>query len=273
MKALETAFLLLFTVTCAAYAVAATELQGSVAQGGMVWGIAEQGAVILLDGNPVKVGPEGQFVFGFGRDAGPEARLIIISRAGKRTEKILKVEQRTFDIERVKGLPPKTVNPPPEWAAQRKVETGRVAKARAETTGDTFWTEGFIRPAKGRFSGFYGSQRILNGEPKNPHYGLDIAAKVGEPIYAPAGGTVRLADPGFLLEGGIVIIDHGYGVTSTLFHMNSVDVKEGETLHQGDPIGTIGATGRASGPHVDWRVNWGSVRLDPYLLLSEADKK
>jgi len=268
MKHIKCIFLFLFTIAYPSFAV---DLHGNVTQGGMVWGTVGQGTEVLLDGKPVKVSANGNFVFGFGRDA-KEARLTLLKRDGTRSEKTLSVEPRKFNIERVNGLPSKTVTPPPEWAARRKVETGRVRKARAENMDTIDWAAGFIRPAAGRFSGFYGSQRILNGKPRSPHYGLDIAAPVGEPVYAPAGGTVRLAAPDFLLEGGIVIIDHGHSVTSTLFHMNSVDVTEGAVVKQGEQIGTIGAKGRASGPHVDWRVNWGSVRLDPYLLLSEADK-
>lgn len=247
--------------------VEAIDLKGTIAQGGMVWGKVPAGSEILLEGEKIKVGPKGNFVFGFSRDAASEAKLVVIKRDGSRQETTLAVAQRQFNIERVEGLPPKTVTPPPEWRERRKVETGRVRKARAENTQATDWLSGFKKPAEGRFSGFYGSQRILNGKPRSPHYGLDIAASIGEPIYAPAGGVVRLAASDFLLEGGIVIVDHGFGVSSTLFHMNSVDVKEGQSVKQGDKIGTIGKKGRANGPHVDWRVNWGKVRLDPLLLI------
>jgi murein DD-endopeptidase MepM/ murein hydrolase activator NlpD len=266
MTNIRAKFLMLITLAAAAPAYA-VDLAGSLAQGGMAWGQVPPGTELILDGEPVKVGPEGNFVFGFGRDALAKATLIVIERSGIRREHMLAVEKREFNIEHVDGLPPKTVTPPPEWRERRKVETGRVRKARAENTNDTHWLSGFLKPAEGRFSGFYGSQRILNGKPRSPHYGLDIAAPVGEPIFAPAAGTVRLAAPDFLLEGGIVIIDHGFGVTSTLFHMNSVDVAEGAYIEQGTKIGTIGAKGRASGPHVDWRVNWGNVRLDPLLLI------
>ena len=122
-------------------------------------------------------------------------------------------------------------------------------------------------PAQGRISGVYGSQRILNGEPRSPHYGLDVAAPIHTPVMAPLGGIITLAEPDFLLEGGIIIIDHGFGVSSTVFHLQSVDVIVGQPVQKGEQIGTIGATGRASGPHVDWRVNWGKVRLDPGLLV------
>jgi murein DD-endopeptidase MepM/ murein hydrolase activator NlpD len=251
--------------------LSAVDLTGSIAQGGLVWGNVAPGSKMSLDGIAVKVGPEGNFIFGFAYNASENASLVIRSPDGSRTTTALKVTQRKFAVERVEGLPPKTVTPPPEWRDRRKIETGRVRKARAENTNDIQWLSGFQKPAEGRFSGFYGSQRILNGKPRSPHYGLDIAAPVGTPIYAPAGGTIRLAAPDFLLEGGIVIIDHGFGITSTLFHMNSVDVKEGEHIEQGQKIGTIGAKGRASGPHVDWRVNWQNVRLDPFLLIQ--DKK
>lgn len=251
----------------------AVHMTGNMAQGGMVWGRAAPSSKILLDGKPVKVGSGGEFVFGFGRDAGPTVMLTHIDANGKKSERAMPVAVRKFNIEHVNGLPPKTVTPPPEWTERRKLETGRVKKARAVTMDTTDWLDGFMKPAQGRFSGYYGSQRILNGKPRSPHYGLDIAGPVGEPVYAPTGGTVRLAASDFLLEGGIVIIDHGYGVTSTLFHMNSVDVQEGNVVKKGEKIGTIGAKGRASGPHVDWRVNWGNVRLDPYLLLSDNDKK
>ncbi|WP_286830579.1 MULTISPECIES: M23 family metallopeptidase [Kordiimonas] len=250
--------------------VHAVELNGKLVQGGLVWGQLSPGSEVSLNGEPVKVGPNGEFVFGFGRDEGPTASLVILHRDGTREERTLRIKKREFDIERVEGLPPKTVTPPPEWRERRKAETGKVREARSHMADNMHWSQGFVRPAEGRFSGFYGSQRILNGQPRSPHYGLDIAGPTGTPIHAPAGGVVRLAVPDFLLEGGIVIIDHGFGVTSTLFHMNSVDVKEGTWVHQGDLIGTIGATGRASGPHVDWRVNWKDVRLDPQLLINDS---
>lgn len=251
----------------ASFVAQAVELSGTAAQGGMLWGRVAVGSVVTLDGEPVKVGPEGNFVLGFGRDAAPAAELVVSDPRGQTERKRIEVKARHFEIEHVDGLPPKTVTPPPEWRERRAKETGMVSDARSHATDALDWLAGFIRPAEGRFSGFYGSQRILNGQPRSPHYGLDIAGPTGTPIVAPASGIVRLAVPDFLLEGGIVIIDHGFGVTSTLFHMNSVDVKKGQAVRQGERIGTIGQTGRANGPHVDWRVNWGKVRLDPILLI------
>jgi len=250
-------------------ASAAPLLKGSATQGGMLWGTVEPGTSVLLDGEFVDVHASGVFVIGFGRDQSRSAVLEYRYSGGKTESQNITIEPREFDIERVNGLPPKTVTPPPEWTARRKIENGRVRSARSVMMPEVQWVAGFLKPAEGRFSGFYGSQRILNGKPRSPHYGLDIAANVGTPILAPAGGVVRLAAADFLLEGGIVIIDHGMGVTSTLFHMNSVTVKEGARVKQGDEIGTVGAKGRANGPHVDWRVNWKNVRLDPMLVLEE----
>lgn len=247
-------------------------LKGSFVQGGMVWGIAQKGASITLDGNPVFVGEEGHFVFGFSRDNPPQSVLKIINSDGSVEESKIDVSPQSYNIERVNGLPPKTVTIPEEERKRRVVETGKVRVARAHKTITLNWMDDFIWPAKGRVSGVYGSQRVLNGEPRSPHYGLDIAGPVHTPIYAPQGGEVVLAEPDFLLEGGIVIIDHGFQIYSTLFHMQSVDVKLGQKIKQGEQIGTIGEKGRASGPHVDWRINWGNVRLDPQLLLTDIPK-
>ncbi len=248
----------------------AVELQGHAVQGGLMFGVTKPASKITLDNINVPVGPKGHFAFGLPRDANQFVTLHVTQGKLSYDQKI-QVHSRVFDIEYVDGLPPNTVSPPPEWAARRKLETDRVRIGRTLRTDDLFWFKGFIQPAKGRFSGFYGSQRVLNGKPRSPHYGLDIANDTGTPIIAPAGGKVTLAASDFLLEGGIVIIDHGFGLSSTLFHMNRVDIEEGQIVQQGQQIGTIGARGRASGPHVDWRINWGndqtSVRLDPGLVI------
>lgn len=269
IKILHALFACLVALVLPSVVTAAPVLNGNSTQGGLLWGTVEPGTQVFLGGEAVDVHETGVFVIGFGRDHGASAELEFRRPNGKTETQPIAVTPREFNIERVNGLPPKTVTPPPEWKARRATETGRVRAARAVMTPEILWTHGFVKPAEGRFSGFYGSQRILNGEPRSPHYGLDIAADVGTPIYAPAGGVVRLAAADFLLEGGIVIIDHGLGVTSTLFHMNSVTVKEGARVARGDPIGTVGAKGRANGPHVDWRVNWKNVRLDPLLVLEK----
>jgi len=253
----------------AAGSAQALDLRGNLVQGGLVFGQVDPGSELHLNGRPVHIGRDGHFLFGLSRDEAPTALLELRRPDGRTEEQVLSISAQTYDIERVDGLPPRTVNIPEEERQRRQRERSLVGAARASQTEALDWLGGFIRPASGRISGVYGSQRILNGEPRTPHYGLDIAAPVGEPIYAPAAGVVRLAQPDFLLEGGIVIIDHGFALFSTLFHMNSVSVTEGQRVAQGDQIGTIGAKGRASGPHVDWRINWGSVRLDPALVLED----
>lgn len=261
------AYLIGLLMVLAGPSVGAVDLTGQLAQGGMVVGKASSGAQVSLNGQRVKVSADGAFVIGFGWDAEPTAVLEIRHDEGLTESVELSVLPRSFPTERVDGLPPKTVTIPPEEKKRQASERARVASARAVDSDALFWMAPFDWPAEGRVSGVYGSRRILNGTPRSPHYGLDIAAPVSTPIGAPQAGTVVLADADFLLEGGIVIIDHGFGVFSTLFHMHSVDVKVGEAVDRGTPIGTIGATGRASGPHVDWRVNWGKVRLDPFLLV------
>ncbi len=236
-------------------------------QGGMIIGRAAPGSTVTLDGQRVRVAPDGRFVFGFGREAKPAAVLEVTGPGGETERRDLAIAQRQFDIQRIDGLPPSKVNPDPALDARLARERGMVAEARKRDSGDMFWAEKLAWPAKGRVSGVYGSQRILNGDPKQPHYGVDVAAPKGTPVTAPGTGTVTLAEADFYYEGGIVIIDHGYGVSSTLIHMERVDVKAGESVVQGQRIGLLGAAGRASGPHVDWRMNWNGVRLDPELLV------
>ncbi len=247
-------------------------LDGALNQGGMVTGKVPPGSQVFLGSEALKVTPDGRFVFGFHRDAPATAEISVIVPGREPYRKALNVNQREYKIQRVDGLPPKKVTPPPEFYERLRRERALVGQARSQNTDFQFWAEPFIRPAKGRISGVYGSQRILNGTPKQPHYGLDIAAPKGTSVLAPASGVVVLAEPDFYYEGGIIIIDHGFRVMSTLFHLSSVDVRLGQTVGQGERIGAVGATGRATGPHVDWRINWGPVRLDPGLLADRQGK-
>lgn len=243
-------------------------LDGPMTQGGMIIGHTEPGAAVTLDGEPVRVAPDGRFVFGFGREAPPSAVLEVTPPGGTAERRTLAIAQRTYDIQRIDGLPPSKVTPDPALDERLKRERAAVGAARKHKSDAMFWAEKPAWPAKGRISGVYGSQRILNGEPRQPHYGVDVAGPKGSPVTAPGAGTVTLAESDFYYEGGIVIIDHGYGVSSTLIHLERVDVKAGESVAQGQRIGLLGAAGRASGPHVDWRMNWNGVRLDPELVVS-----
>lgn len=242
-------------------------LKGELTQGALLLGKTTADANVRLNGEAVTVTPNGYFVVGFPRKAELQQQLSVTVQGKTRTE-VLQLREREYNIERVNGVPQRTVTPDPEQIKRTKREAAKVWKARqTQSQRDDFLTP-LVKPAEGRISGYYGSQRILNGEPRNPHYGEDIAAPTGTPVKAPWAGVVTLAEPDLFYSGGTIIIDHGYQVNTTYLHLNSVDVRVGDVLEQGDVIGTIGATGRATGPHLDWRVNWGNHRLDPSLLPS-----
>jgi len=261
-------FLLVLTALTFVLPAQALELSGVLKQGGLLIGKVSPGAKVWLDGAPLDVTSDGRFVFGFPREAASSAVLRFTNAEGGTEERVLEIASQDYKIDRVDGLPPRTVTIPEEEKKRRARERNMVKTARADQSQDLHWVKGFKLPVDGaRISGVYGSQRILNGEPRWPHYGLDMAAPVGTPVKAPAAGIVRLAEPDFLLEGGIIIIDHGFGVSSTLMHLNSVDVKVGQQVTAEDVVATLGASGRATGPHLDWRMNWGAVRIDPALAL------
>ncbi|HET6565982.1 MAG TPA: M23 family metallopeptidase [Xanthomonadales bacterium] len=249
-------------------AQAQTELKGEAIQGGLIFGQALPGSKVSLDGTSVMTTPDGRFVIGFDRDETGTRELLVNSPERPEEKLELIVKARQYDIERVDGLPPRTVTPDPEAAERIKQEAAMVASARRLRDQRTDYATGFAWPAAGRISGVYGSQRILNGEPGRPHYGLDIAAPTGDPVHAPAAGKVTLAHKDMYFSGGTLILDHGQGLSSTFLHLSEILVETGDEVQQGDLIARIGATGRASGPHLDWRMNWLNRRVDPQLLLS-----
>ncbi len=243
-------------------------LSGPLQQGGLLVGAAPEGVQIVLDGKPVPVSPQGDFLLGFGRDAAPQARLEVVYPDGTREQRVLQVAQRHYDVQRVDGLPPRKVTPSAEDLQRIRADNAQVARARALDDGRTDYLAGFIWPAHGRISGVYGSQRILNGEPRRPHYGVDVAGAVGTPVVAPAPGIVTLAHPDMFYSGGTLILDHGQGLSSSFLHLSRLLVKVGQRVEQGQTIAEIGATGRVSGPHLDWRMNWRGRRVDPQLLVA-----
>ena len=248
--------------------VCAVELTGTVVQGGLLFGQAEPGSSVSLDGTEVAISADGQFVIGFGRDETGVRKLVVSSPDGEIFHKSIAIQQSQYEIERVDGLPPSTVSPDPAATARIREEARMVATARQHRDQQAFYTAGFSWPAQGRISGVYGSQRILNGQPRNPHFGLDIAAPVGTDVRAPADGLVTLTHPDMLLSGGTIILDHGQGLSSAFLHLSEILVEAGTFVKQGDLIARIGATGRANGPHLDWRMNWLDRRVNPQLLLS-----
>lgn len=248
-------------------AAADTRLDGNFTQGGLVIGRTAPGSSVVLDGRTVRVAPDGLFVIGFHRDAPASAELVVTGPDGGIDRRSLAITPRSYDIQRIDGLPPRMVTPPAEVLERIKRENARIAALREIDRPEPLFRSGFVWPATGRISGVYGSQRILNGEAKQPHYGVDVAAPVGTPIKAPADGVVTLAEADLYYTGGTVILDHGHGLSSAFLHLSSVAVKPGDRLRQGDVLGALGATGRVTGPHLDWRMNWFESRIDPQLLV------
>ncbi len=243
------------------------EIDGNFVQGGMAQGRTDPGAEVRLGKQTVRVAPDGRFVIGFGRDHGPAAELTVRYPGGGSEKRALSIKPREYRIQRIDGLPKRKVTPNQTDLKRIRAENKRIAEVRALDTPEALFASGWRWPTLGRISGVYGSQRILNGEPRRPHYGIDIAAPAGDPVVAPAPGIVRMAERDLFFTGGTVMLDHGHGVTSVYSHLKDVTVKVGDRVGGGDSIGTVGSTGRSTGPHLDWRINWFKERLDPSLLV------
>ena len=233
-------------------------------QGSFILGKTEPGSEVFIDKKKVKVTPDGYFVFGLGRDRKND---VVITINKKKIVK--KVYKRKYNIQRIDGLEEKKVTPPEEVYERIKRENRWIGEVRAINSNLTFFTKKFIVPVENAIiSGVYGSQRILNGKPKWPHYGLDFAADEGTEIKAMLNGTVTLAESDLFYTGGTLIFDHGHGISTLYMHMKEILVKKGQEVKQGDIIGTVGSTGRATGAHLDVRLNWFQIRLDPATALN-----
>jgi len=245
--------------------------QGALTQGGLAIGQAPPGArAVFLDGTPVPLAPDGRFLIGFGRDAKPAATVEALLPGNIRTRQTLKIAPRQWQIERIPQLHRPAPGAPenPAAAARRSAEIAQFRAARAHPSNLMHWTERFVWPVTGRIAGVYGAQRILGGVPSAPHAGIDIARPAGTPVVAPAGGTIGLASPPrFSLEGNMIFIDHGHGLQSFLMHLSRIDVRVGQQVRQGEIVGAVGMTGRATGPHLHWGVTWNETKLDPQLLV------
>jgi len=241
-------------------------LEGTPEQGALIRGMAAPGAHVALDGKPVRVAPDGRFIFGFGRDAPEHASLDVVFADGTRLHRDLVVAIRQYDIRRIDGLPPAQVSPSPEAMIRIKREQVEIDRALAVESDNLAFEAPLIWPVLGPISGIFGSQTIMNGESRSPHYGVDVAAPAGSPVRASNAGRIVLAEPDLYFTGGTVIIDHGYGLSTTYVHLQHMAVRRGDRVRQGQPIGEVGSTGRATGPNLHWGVNWGGVRLDPALV-------
>lgn len=259
---------------CAAGAVASaalasdrgSELPTSASQGQLVVGTTEPGNRVHLGERELRVDAAGRFVFGVGRDAIAPIALRIDWADGAKEWVKLEVTPRDWPIEHVQGVPPATVDPPPEIAARIAREQAAVAAARVRDDARSDFAGDFAWPVTGRISGRFGSARSYNGKPGTPHSGTDVAAPSGTPLHAPAPGIVSFAAPDLYLTGGTLLLDHGHGVSSAFLHLSRIDVKVGDRVERGEVLGRVGATGRATGPHMHWGLNWFDVRLDPQLI-------
>ena len=254
-------FFLIFTTTAGSI-----EFQGEFFQGHFILGKTNSGTEILIDKKKINVSEDGYFVFGIDRDRKYDLVIteIFNGKKNKITKKILK---RDYNIQRIDGLPESKVTPPESVYKRIKEENNKIGEARAINSSLSFFKDTFIMPVNGVISGVYGSQRILNGIPKWPHYGIDIAAKKGTKIKSSATGIVTMAEPDLYYTGGTIIMDHGHGISTIYSHLDELYVKVGDKISQGDIIGTVGSTGRSTGPHLDFRINWFQTRLDPMSVL------
>ncbi|HUE65530.1 MAG TPA: M23 family metallopeptidase [Rhizomicrobium sp.] len=237
---------------------------GALAQGSLALGTAPPGSLVALDGRPLRITADGRFVFGFGPDQTKASLITVRYPDGDGDSSSFTPTPRQYEVQRVTGLPQKTVTPPPEVAARIAHEAETIYLARLTDSPGTDFLSGFDWPAPGIESGLFGSRRIDNGVPMAPHYGVDMAAPTGTPVHAPADGLVSICDD-YYLDGGFTLIDHGQGVSTSYLHQSKRLVKAGEVVKRGQAIGLIGATGRATGPHLHWAMNWFELRLDPSL--------
>ena len=239
----------------------------SAPQGAMVLGKVPPGSRVEYAGRTLRTTGYGTVVFGIGRDEAGPVTVTVVRPDGSRSEASIAVSARDWPVQRVDGVPPKTVDPPPEIAERIRREQAQVVAARARDDDRADFAQRFAWPLQGRVSGRFGNQRVYNGKPGSPHSGMDIAAPTGTAVRAPAAGVVTFAAPDLYLTGGTVLLDHGFGISSNFLHLSRIDVKVGDRIAQGQTIGAVGATGRATGPHLHWGMNWFDVRIDPLLVL------
>lgn len=249
------------------FASAEEKLSEQFFQGALIVGKTAPENKVLLNGKALKVSSNGDYALGFSRDEKNNSELIIVKPDGSQEKRLLKPLKREYNIQKVTGISKKIMNPNKKAIARVGEDNKKIRAARAIDSDLTAFAEGFIAPIDGTITGVYGSQRYYNGVPKTPHYGLDYAGETGDPVKAPADGKVLMYVPDMFYSGGTMIIDHGHGVSSTFLHLSDSYVKVGDKVSKGQLVAAVGSSGRATGPHLDWRINWFSMRLDPALVL------
>ena len=246
---------------------ARTVFPATVQQGALVIGKVAAGSTVRYGARTLRVTPYGTVAFGVGREQSVPVEVEVLGADGRSQRVSIAVTPRDWPIEQIQGVPPKTVNPPPEIAERIRREQALVTAARDRDDERADFAQAFVWPVQGRISGRFGNQRVYNGQPGSAHSGMDIAAASGTPVLAPAAGVVTFAAPDLYLTGGTLLLDHGHGVSSNFLHLSRIDAKVGDRIAQGQVLGAVGATGRATGPHLHWGMNWFDVRIDPLLVL------
>lgn len=239
---------------------------GSFKQGGLVLGRLAEGETVSYKGQLLKVNNNRQFLLGFSRNEPSTTEITVHGQSGD-IKIVLNIAQRDYAIQKIEGVSQKTVTPSQSDSKRIKQDVALVRKARRLVSDQDDFSAGFIQPVQGPITGVYGSQRFYNGIPKSPHYGIDYAAPTGTPVVAPAAGVITLVHDDMFYSGGTLILDHGHGLSSTFLHLSEILVEQGQRVSSGMVIAKVGASGRATGPHLDWRMNWLGQRIDPQLVL------
>lgn len=248
-------------------------ISGELSQGGLLVGKVLPSQKIFLKGEQLYTAGDGTYIVGLGRKADKQLELTVVSADGRVSQHSFSVAQRSYSLQEVNGVPQRTVTPDQNDLVRIRRDAAMVKQSRREISSRVDFLSGFIRPVNGPITGVYGSQRVFNGVPGSPHYGIDYAAPTGTSVIAPAGGKVVFAHPDLFYSGGTLIIDHGFGLSSTFLHLSELLVEIGDEVSLGDSVAKVGATGRATGPHLDWRMNWRDVRIDPQLVLKALPRR
>ncbi len=272
-RTISSLFVLMIMSYCQLLAANSPRWQGSFEQGGLVLGKVPSQYSVIYQGKVLKLSSHGYFLLGFGRDAPKTVELTVVDNNAQKHRQTLSLDQRVYNTQRIEGVPQETVTPSEKDLKRIRNDARMVASARGQVTDDIYFLDGFMPPLSGPITGVYGSQRIYNGIPKRPHYGIDYAAPTGTLVRAPAGGVVIFAHRDLFYSGGTLIIDHGHGLSSTFLHLSDIYLELGQNVERGEPIAEVGASGRATGPHLDWRMNWQKERIDPQLVLKALPSK
>jgi len=242
-------------------------LSGELKQGGLILGKTLPNNTVHLNNKMLPVSANGDYVFGFGRDDNTSYHLVITTPKGEKQQKRITPKKRQYQEQSIKGIAKSIMQPSAKAIARSKKDSGQIRAARKVSSELSAYSAGFIAPIDGVITGVYGSRRIYNGVKKRPHFGLDYAGKIGDPVKSPAAGTILLFVPDMFYSGGTMIIDHGQGVTSTFLHLSNAYVNVGDIVKQGQVVAAVGNSGRVTGPHLDWRINWFNIKIDPALAL------